>query len=60
MSNDNVETGCSTDVVAMAHKQVIDRQAHDVPAPAPAPATVRPWTSDFLLPSISFREPKRP
>jgi hypothetical protein len=59
MSNDNAETGGDTDVVATADKQTIEKQANDVPAPAATP-TVRPWTSDFLLPSISFREPKHP
>jgi hypothetical protein len=59
MSNDNAETGCNTDVVATADKQMIEKQANDVAVPAASP-TVRPWTSDFLLPSISFREPTRP
>ena len=59
MSNDNTETGRDTDVVATADKQMIEKQANDVPAPAATP-TVRPWTEDFLLPSISFREPERP
>ena len=56
MSNDNAETGCNTDVT---DKQMVEKKANDVPAPATTP-TVRPWTSDFLLPSISFREPERP
>jgi hypothetical protein len=58
MSNDKAETGCNADVAVKSDKQVIERNANDVPAPAATP-TVRPWTSDFLLPSISFREPKR-
>jgi len=56
MSNDKAETACNADVAATSDKQVIERNANDVPAATP---TVRPWTSDFLLPSISFREPKR-
>jgi hypothetical protein len=59
MRNDKAETGCNTDVAATTDKQMIERNANGVPAPAATP-TVRPWTSDFLLPSISFREPKRP
>jgi hypothetical protein len=59
MSNDNAETACEADVAATTDKQMIEKRANDVPAPAATP-TVRPWTSDFLLPSISFREPKRP
>ena len=55
MSNDNAETGCDTDVT---DKQMVEKKANDVPAPATTP-TVRPWTSDFLLPSISFREPPK-
>lgn len=39
--------------------KVIERNANDIPAPADIP-TVRPWTADFLLPSISHREPERP
>ena len=56
MSNDKVETSCNTDVAA--NKQMIEPGANGVPVPA-ATATVRPWTEDFDLPSISFREPKR-
>ena len=56
MSSDNAETGRTTDVVAAADKQVIEKRANDVPATP----TVRPWTSDFLLPSIRFRESKGP
>jgi hypothetical protein len=56
MSNDKGETGCNTDVAVTADK-MIKRNATDVPAPEATP-TVRPWTEDFLLPSISFREPE--
>jgi hypothetical protein len=59
MSNDKAETSCNTGVAATTDKQVIERNANDIPAPAVTP-TVRPWTADFLLPSISFREPERP
>ena len=59
MSNDNAETGSKTDVAATTDQQMIEKRAQDVPAPAATP-TARPWTADFLLPSISFREPKRP
>jgi hypothetical protein len=59
MSNDNAETDCDTDVAATTDKQMVENKVNDVPAPAATP-TVRPWTSDFLLPSISFREPERP
>lgn len=56
MSNDNAETRSKTDVAATADQQMIQKQIKDVPATT----TKRPWTADFLLPSISFREPKRP
>jgi hypothetical protein len=59
MSNDNAETGCNTDGVATTDKQTVEKRVDDVPASAATP-TVRPWTADFLLPSISFCEPKRP
>ena len=58
MSNDRAESDCETDVAVTTDK-MIKRDANDVSAPAATP-TVRPWTEDFLLPSISFREPKRP
>jgi len=59
MSSDNTETGRNSDVAATAEKRMIEKQVDGVPAPTATP-TVRPWTADFLLPSISFREPKRP
>jgi hypothetical protein len=55
MSNEKAETGCNSDVAVPTDKQMNERNANEVPA---TPA-VLPWTSDFLLPSISFREPKR-
>jgi hypothetical protein len=58
MSSNKPETACNTDVAATTDKLVIESNANDAPAPAAIP-TVRPWTSDFLLPSISHREPKQ-
>jgi len=59
MSNHNAETGCNTDGAGTTDKQMVEKRVDDVPASAATP-TVRPWTADFLLPSISFREPQRP
>ena len=59
MRNDKAETGRNTGVAATLDEQTIERKANGVPEPA-APATVRPWTADFLLPSIRFREPSAP
>jgi hypothetical protein len=59
MRNNKAETVCNTDVAATKDKQTIQRDGNGVPAPA-GTATVRPWTSDFLLPSIRFREPNAP
>lgn len=56
MSNSRAATSCSTDIAATTDK-MIERKANADPATAGIP-TVRPWTSDFLLPSIRFREPK--
>jgi hypothetical protein len=56
MRNDKAETVCGTDVAAATDKQTIERNANGVPAPAVTPS-MRPWTADFLLPSIRFREP---
>jgi len=58
MSNATPDTSCNTDVAATTDKQMIERNAKGVPAPAATPK-VRPWTSKFLLPSIRFRAPKR-
>jgi len=57
MSNDKIETGRNTDVAATPDKQMIERNRNGVPVPA-ATLTVRPWTADFLLPSISFHRSK--
>ena len=54
MTNDRAETGRNTGAAATTDKQVSERDANGVPVP------VRPWTSDFLLPSIRFREPAVP
>ena len=56
MSNDKAKTVCNTDVASATDKQTIERNATGVPAPAVTPG-MRPWTADFLLPSIRFREP---
>lgn len=56
MSKHEPETVAKSDAEATTVEQSIERNANEIPAPA-AP-TVRPWTEDFLLPSISFREPK--
>jgi hypothetical protein len=56
MRNDKGETVCNTNVAAVTDKQTIKRNANGVPAPAVTPNT-RPWTADFLLPSIRYREP---
>ena len=53
MSNDKIETDLNTDVAATPDKQMIERNGNGVPAPAAETPTVRPWTADFLLPSIS-------
>jgi hypothetical protein len=56
MRNDKAETVCNTDVGAATDKETTKRNANGVPAPTVTPR-VRPWTADFLLPSIRFREP---
>ena len=59
MTTDKAETSYNTDVAATTDEQTIERDGNGVPAPA-GTSTVRPWTSDFLLPSIRFREPSAP
>jgi len=59
MTNDNAKTGRNTGAAATTDKQAIEREANGVPVLAET-STVRPWTSDFLLPSIRFREPAAP
>jgi hypothetical protein len=46
-------------LVRRARPDEVEQDVPDIPASAATP-TVRPWTADFLLPSISFCEPKRP
>ena len=58
MRNNKTKTAYNTDVAATNEKQTIEPGEAGVPAPA-GTATVRPWTADFLLPSIRYREPKR-
>jgi hypothetical protein len=57
MTNDKAETGYNTGAAATTDK--IERDANGVPVLV-GTSTVRPWTSDFLLPSIRFREPSAP
>jgi hypothetical protein len=57
MRNDKAETVCNTDVDATTDKQTIKRNANGVPA-SKETSSIRPWTADFLLPSIRFREPQ--
>jgi hypothetical protein len=57
MSNDKIETDRNTDVAARPDRQMIERNRNGIQAPAATP-TVRPWTADFLLPSISFHRSK--
>ena len=59
MSNTKAEADYNTNVAATNDQQAIEHHGKGAPAPAEA-ATVRPWTSDFLLPSIRFREPSAP
>jgi hypothetical protein len=57
MSNDKIEPDRKTDVAAMPDRQMVERNGNGAPAPAATP-TVRPWTEDFLLPSISVHRSK--
>ena len=54
MTHDKAETGRNTGAAVATDKQVTEQDANGVSVP------VRPWTSDFLLPSIRFREPAVP
>jgi hypothetical protein len=56
MSNDKVERAYNTEVVSINDQQTIERDPNGVPMPV-ATSTIRPWTADFLLPSIRYREP---
>lgn len=55
MSNDKAETVGDTEVVGATGKPITERNPNDAPGPA-VPPTERPWTADYLLPSIRFRE----
>ena len=59
MKDDKVEMASNIDGVATKDNRLLERPAVGVVAPAVVP-TVRPWTADFLLPSIRFREPAAP
>jgi len=56
MSKDKAETVANTDIAKKTDKQTSEQNANDARGPA-STSTVRPWTADFLLPSIRFREP---
>ena len=56
MSEDKAEAIGNTDLANKIDEHLIERSANDVLARAKS-STVRPWTADFLLPSIRFREP---
>ena len=58
MSNDKIQTDRNTDVAAMPDRQMIEPNGSGIPAPAATP-TVRPWTADFVLPSIDFHRSKQ-
>jgi len=57
MSKDKVKTAYNTEVLAIGDQQSVGREPSGVPA---ATSTPRPWTADFLLPSIRYREPSAP
>jgi hypothetical protein len=59
MTNDKADTGYNAGAAETADEQIVEREANGAPVPVETP-TVRPWTSDFLLPSIRFREPSAP
>ena len=58
MSDHKIETDRNTDVPAMPERQMSEPNGNGVPAPV-APPTVRPWTADFVLPSIDFHRSKQ-
>ena len=59
MTDDKVEAASNIDGVVTKDHRPLERSGVGVSAPAEIP-TVRPWTADFLLPSIRFREPAAP
>jgi hypothetical protein len=56
MTNDKAEKHHNTDVEAISDKQMTEADTKGAPRP-PGTSPVRPWTADFLLPSIRFRQP---
>ncbi|HEY6924033.1 MAG TPA: hypothetical protein VI653_11220 [Steroidobacteraceae bacterium] len=56
MSNAKVDTAQNTEVVAINAQQTIEQDPNGVQMPV-ATSSIRPWTADFLLPSIRYREP---
>lgn len=59
MKDDKAETAGNIDGVPTKDSRTLERPGVGVLAPAET-STVRPWTADFLLPSIRFREPAAP
>ena len=59
MGNHKAGTVCNTHVAPANDEQTIERDVNSVPLSV-GTSTVRPWTSDFLLPSIRYREPSAP
>jgi hypothetical protein len=56
MSNDSAEAGRNADVAPTTEQQMIEPNVSDIPTTTTEiPTVVRPWTADFLLPSVSFR-----
>jgi len=58
MSDDKADTSSTTAVAASTDKPMAEPKTNGM-TPSAAPPTLHPWTADFLLPSISFREPER-
>jgi hypothetical protein len=59
MKDHKAETAGNIDSVATKDHQTREQGGVGVSVPA-GNSTVRPWTADFLLPSIRFREPRAP
>jgi hypothetical protein len=51
MRSDKVKMGLGTDVTTTTENQP--------PAEGRLAPAIRPWTSEFLLPSVRYREPKQ-
>jgi len=58
MRDDKADTSGTSAVAASTEKQLVEPKTNGITPPAATP-TSRPWTADFLLPSISYREPER-